>query len=173
MGKDFFVFSTGCMKRHHNTFYFIDENGNKKSLPIYQIGNIYLFGKLDMNTDFLHLLNQHQVSMHTFNYYGFYAGSFIPRRQKISGFTVVNQSAHYLDKDKRLYLATQFVQSAIFHMLRNLRRYRNKEGVQTIIDRLEEYKEYLPKMRTISEVMGLEGVFRTELLYSLQLFFRF
>lgn len=52
MVKDYFVFSSGRMKRQHNTFYFIDEEGNKKSLPIKQIDNFYLFGKLDMNTDF-------------------------------------------------------------------------------------------------------------------------
>lgn len=148
------------MKRHHNTFYFIDEENDKKSLPIHQIENIYLFGKLDMNTDFLNLLNQHQVAMHLFNYYGFYSGSFIPRQQKVSGFTVVNQSAHYLDKDKRLYIAREFVGSAIFHMLRNLRRYRHRDGMVQIIEKLELYRTQLYDMNSIAKVMGLEGVFR-------------
>src|SRR5690625_3666154 len=160
MAKDYFVFSPGRMKRHNNTFYFIDEDGDKKSLPIHQIDNIYLFGKLDMNTDFLHLLNQHQVAMHTFNYYGFYSGSFYPRQQKVSGFTVVNQSAHYLNNDQRLYLARKFVESSIFHMLRNIRRYKNKNGVQQLIERLEIYQNQLLDMRSVPEIMGLEGVFR-------------
>jgi len=160
LAKDYFVFSPGRMKRHHNTFYFIDEEGDKKSLPIHQIDNIYLFGKLDLNTDFLHLLNQRKVSLHTFNYYGFYSGSFYPRQQKISGFTVVNQSAHYLNKDKRLYLAKKFVESAIFHMLRNVRRYKHKAGMQHLIVQLESYQQQLKDMKTVAEVMGLEGVFR-------------
>src|SRR5690625_2152914 len=140
------------MKRNHNTFYFIDEENDKKSLPIHQIENIYLFGKLDMNTDFLNLLNQHQVAMHLFNYYGFYSGSFIPRQQKVSGFTVVNQSAHYLDKDKRLYIAREFVGSAIFHMLRNLRRYRHRDGMVQIIEKLELYRTQLYDMNSIAKV---------------------
>lgn len=160
MSKDYFVFSTGRMKRQHNTFYFIDEEGRKKSLPIHQIDNFYLFGNLDMNTRFLQLLNQHHVSMHIFNYYGFYSGSFHPRQTKVSGFTVVQQSSHYLDLQRRLYIAKQLVKSASFHMKRNLRRYKQKEGVQTIMDVIDEYEKSISNMNNISEVMGVEGMIR-------------
>src|SRR5690625_3662851 len=160
MSKDYFVFSPGRMKRQHNTFYFIDEDGGKKSLPIHQIDNFYLFGTLDMNTDFLQLLNKHQVAMHLFNYYGFYSGSFYPRHQKISGFTIVNQSSHYLNKDKRLFLAKQFVRSASFHMISNLRHYKNVDDVQAIIEVMKKYYNQIDEMHKISEVMGLEGTIR-------------
>jgi len=170
MSKDYFVFSPGRMKRHHNTFYFIDQESNKKSLPIYQIDNIYLFGKLDMNTDFLNLLNQHEIAMHIFNYYGFYSGSFIPRKQNISGFTVVNQSSYYLNEKKRQTIARKFVSSAIFHMLRNVRRYRRMKDMKKAIETLENYQNQLPYMKTIQEIMGLEGVFRQKYYESFNLF---
>ncbi|KYD19345.1 MAG: type I-B CRISPR-associated endonuclease Cas1 [Caldibacillus debilis] len=160
MAKDYFVFSPGRMQRKNNTFYFVDEEGNKKSLPIHQIDSIYVFGTLDMNTEFLHLLNQHNVAMHIFNYYGFYSGSFYPRQQKVSGFTVVHQAEHYLNKEKRLFLAKQFVKSASFHMLRNLRHYKGKEGVQTIIDQILRYQNELDRAETVQEVMGIEGMIR-------------
>jgi|SRR5699024_8675010 len=170
MAKDYFVFSPGRMKRQHNTFYFIDEEGKKKSLPINQIDNFYLFGTLDMNTDFLHLLNQHQVAMHIFNYYGFYSGSFYPRQQKVSGFTTVNQSDHYLNKDKRLFLAKQFVKSASFHMIRNLRHYKEKEGILALISSMKGYQEQIDEMKTVSEVMGLEGIIRQNYYLAFNLF---
>lgn len=160
MAKDYFIFSPGRMKRQHNTFYFIDEEGRKKSLPIHQIDNIYVFGPLDMNTDFLQMLNQHEVTMHLFNYYGFYSGSFYPRKQKVSGFTVVHQSKHYLDEGKRLYLAMQFAKSASFHMLRNLRNYREKDEVQKAIDVMKDYQTLFDDMTTVQEVMGVEGMIR-------------
>lgn len=87
--------------------FIINEDGSKKSLPIHQIDNIYVFGSLDMNTDFLRLLNQHNVCMHIFNYYGFYSGSFVPRQTKVSGFSKIQQANHYLNQDKRLFLAKQ------------------------------------------------------------------
>lgn len=160
MSKDFFVFSPGRMQRRHNTFYFINEEGEKKSLPIYQIDNIYVFGTLDMNTEFLRLLNQHQVSMHIFNYYGFYSGSFVPRQTKVSGFSVVHQASHYLNHEKRLFLARQFVESAAFHMLRNLRRYKGKKDVEIKMEEIINYKRQLKKANTIQEIMGLEGLIR-------------
>lgn len=148
------------MQRKNNTFYFVDEENNKKSLPIHQIDNIYVFGTLDMNTEFLQLLNQHQVSMHIFNYYGFYSGSFYPRQQKVSGFSAVHQADHYLNREKRIFLAKQFVKSAAFHMLRNLRHYKNKEDVQTIIEIIVQYQHQIDEMTTVQEVMGVEGMIR-------------
>lgn len=148
------------MKRQHNTFYFIDQDNQKKSLPIHQIDNIYVFGVLDMNTRFLQMLNQHNVAMHIFNYYGFYSGTFYPRKQKVSGFTLVNQSKHYLNHEKRLFIAKEFVNSAAFHMLRNLRRHRNKGEVQLSIYKITEYQSLLNNMTTISEVMGIEGIMK-------------
>lgn len=170
MSKDYFVFSSGRMKRQHNTFYFIDEEGNKKSLPIKQIDNFYLFGKLDMNTDFLQLLNQHDVAMHIFNYYGFYSGSYYPRRKKVSGFTTVMQSAHYLDDDKRLFLAKQFVNSASFHMRRNLRKYKDKNDVTAFIDVIIDYQKQIDDMKKVTEVMGLEGMIRQNYYLAFNLF---
>lgn len=160
MSRDYFIFSSGRMKRKNNTFYFIDSEENKKSLPIHQIDNIYVFGKLDMNTDFLQLLNQHQVPLHLYNYYGFYSGSFIPRKQKVSGFTVVHQSKHYIDQTKRIFLAKQFVSSAIFHMVRNLRHYKAKANVTEKMEIIKEQAKLLEQASTIQEVMGIEGINR-------------
>lgn len=160
MSKDYFVFSPGRMQRKNNTFYFIDGEGKKKSLPIHQIDNIYVFGSLDLNTEFLQLLNQHRVTMHIFNYYGFYSGSFVPRQQKVSGFSAVHQAEHYLNLEKRLFLAKQFVNSASFHMLRNLRHYKNKGNVEALIDHIVKYRNQLEPMASVQEIMGIEGMIR-------------
>src|SRR5699024_4270332 len=146
---DYFVFSPGRMKRKHNTFYFIDENNKQKSLPIHQINDIYVFGVLDMNTRFLQMLNQHEVSLHIFNYYGFYSGTFYPRNKRVSGFTAVHQSKHHLDQQRRLFIAKQMVGSASFHMKRNLRRYQDKPFVKEVIDNITEYQDLLENMTTI------------------------
>lgn len=148
------------MQRKNNTFYFIDDEDNKKSLPVNQIDNVYVFGKVDFNTDFLNLLSQHDIRIHFFNYYGFYTGTYYPRAKKVSGFTVVNQSKHYLEKKKRVYLATQFVESASFHMLRNLRNYKHKDMVNNLIGQIQENILLLEKMTSVPEIMGLEGIIR-------------
>lgn len=108
----------------------------------------------------MQLLNQHKVVMHVFNYYGFYSGSFCPRETKVSGFAITRQADHYLSKEKRLFLAKKFVESSTFHMLRNLRHYKNKEKVQDCIDLILKYRQEIGKTNTIPELMGIEGNIR-------------
>jgi len=165
VNKDYFIFNSGRMRRKNNTFYFIDEEDNKKSLPVHQIENIYVFGKVDFNTDFLDLLTKHDVRIHFYNYYGFYFGTYYPRSKKVSGFTVVNQSSHYLDKDKREYLAKQFVYSSTFHMLRNLRNYKKHEEVNSVIENMQSNLDLLENVKRVPEIMGVEGTLR-QLYYS-------
>src|SRR5699024_5418206 len=148
------------MKRKNNTFYFIDEEGKKKSLPIHQMENIHVFGQVDFNTSFLNLLTQSDVRVHFYNYYGYYNGTYYPRSKNISGYTVVNQSDHYLNKEKRVFLAKQFVYSAAFHMLRNLRSYSKYKEIESIIDSIQSNVVLLDSSKSVSEIMGLEGVIR-------------
>lgn len=160
MNKDYYIFNNGRMRRKNNTFYFIDEEENKKSLPIHQMENIYVFGQVDFNTNFLNLLTKHNVRVHFYNYYGFYNGTYYPRSKNISGYTVVNQSQHYFEKDKREYLAKQFVYSGAFHMLRNLRNYKKYKEVELIIQDIQSNLSLLENVHRISEIMGVEGTIR-------------
>ncbi|NNU92986.1 type I-B CRISPR-associated endonuclease Cas1 [Geobacillus sp. NFOSA3] len=158
MLRDHYIFSNGRLKRKDNTIYFLDENETKRSLPVHQVDNLYVFGEVDLNSSLLNLLSQHSVHLHIFNYYGFYAGTFCPRSKKVSGFTVVQQSAHYLDAAKRLYLAKMFLQSAVHHMLRNIRRH--KEKTEEYVRQIELEAEKMETAMTIQELMGIEGRIR-------------
>ncbi|AWC32896.1 type I-B CRISPR-associated endonuclease Cas1b [Bacillus cytotoxicus] len=160
MLRDFYIFSNGRMKRKDNTFYFINEEEKKRSLPIAQIDNLYVFGQVDFNTKLLNFLNQHQIHVHFFNYYGFYSGSFTPRESNLSGFTLVQQSAHYLDTDKRLILAKAFVSSAVFHMLRTLRGY--KQITAEMLGEIIRLTPQISQASTIQQLMGVEGLIRQE-----------
>lgn len=150
------------MKRKNNTFYFIDHEDNKRSLPIQQMENIHVFGEVDFNTKFLQLLSQHDVRVHFYNYYGFYSGTYYPRSKHVSGWTVVNQSKYYLDQDKRVFLAKQFVTSAVFHMLRNLRSYQKHPDVQKVIEKINNNLLLLEDIKHIQEIMGIEGIIRQQ-----------
>jgi len=112
------MFTNGTIKRKDNTIYLVSEENQKRALPIEQIENIHLFGEVNLNTSFLNYAGQREVAVHCYNYYGFYTGSFIPRKQKVSGVVTVRQSEHYLSKEKRLFIAKSFINSAVYHMLR-------------------------------------------------------
>jgi CRISPR-associated protein Cas1 len=155
MERDIFIFSSGSLKRKDNTLYFEDSDGDKRPIPVQQVNSIHLFGQVEFNTSLLHLLSLHQICFHVYNYYGYYDGSFCPRNPKVSGFTVVQQCAHVLDSEKRLYLAKSFVSAGIHHMLRNIRRNGDKQTPHA--DTIASMAHQIVDARSIPELMGMEG----------------
>ncbi|MCX8167303.1 MAG: CRISPR-associated endonuclease Cas1, partial [Candidatus Micrarchaeota archaeon] len=113
-----------------------------------------IFGELDLNTKLLNFLAQQGKTVHIYNYYGFYAGSFMPRDRNVSGELTVRQVEYYLDEEKRFYLAYCFVEGAIFHMLRNLREYKETNDYQ---EKIKIELSNAQETKSISELMGCEG----------------
>ncbi|KXZ39968.1 CRISPR-associated protein, Cas1 family [Alkalithermobacter thermoalcaliphilus JW-YL-7 = DSM 7308] len=159
MNRDYYIFSSGRLKRKDNTVYFIDECENKRALPIEQTDNIHIYGEVDLNTKLLNYLAQYGVMLNFYNYYGYYSGTYYPRKKNVSGFTVVHQSYFYIDYDKRLELAKAFVESSIHHILRNMRKHKEKINVN-LIEEIEFEKENIDRAKEIDELMGVEGRIR-------------
>lgn len=157
MPRPYYIFSSGRIKRTENTIYIEQESGEKKAIPVEDVEMIHLFGEIDLNTKFLNFISQHKIPVHIYNYYGFYAGSFLPREKYPSGEVVVRQVEHYLNFKKRLFLAKSFVEGAVFHILRNLRAYKDTEE---FIDRIQEEFKKINFVTSIPELMGLEGRIR-------------
>lgn len=155
--RDYYIFKSGRLSRKDNSIIFETSDG-VRAIPINDIDSIYLFGEVDMNTRVLNFLLQKGVVVHFFNYYGWYSGSLYPREQLLSGDILVKQVEHYLDSEKRLYLAKQFVKGAMFGFVRNLKNYESKDTViGDAIKDIEGYLEGVEEVRDINSLMGLEG----------------
>jgi CRISP-associated protein Cas1 len=155
--RDYYIFKSGRLRRNENTIQFetVDE---KKSLPINDMYCIHLFGEIDLNTKLIVFLNQHGIPLHFYNYYGYYSGSFYPREKLLSGFLIVKQVEHYLDPQKRLTIAKEFVDTAIHNILANLEHYKkNGKEVSPFIDKIKDEHAALAKVSGIAELMGVEG----------------
>ncbi len=148
--KNYYIISDGKLKRHENTIYFENEDG-KRPIPVNTIYSIYALASLTMTSKALSLLSSNGVCIHFFNRYGFYVGSFYPRETLVSGDVIVRQVEHYLDKDRRLYLARAFVKGSIMNMLKVLKYY----GADT--SGVERGLESLSNAGSLQEVMGAEA----------------
>jgi CRISPR-associated protein Cas1 len=156
--RDYYIFKSGRLRRHENTVEFETSNSEKKSLPLNDIYCIHLFGEIDLNTKLIVYLNQHGIPLHFYNYYGYYSGSFYPREKLLSGFLIVKQVEHYIDTQKRLAIAKEFVDTAIHNILANLEHYRkNGKDVAQFIDKIKDEYAAIEKVSNISELMGIEG----------------
>lgn len=158
--RRFYINSNGRLKRQDNTIYLeFEQDGQtiKKAIPINDIDCFHIFGEVDLNTKVLNFLSQNEIMIFFYNYYGFYSGCFTPRKKIVSGNLNIEQSRFYLHEESRLYLAISFIDSAIFHIIRNLR----KNDVDlSIIEEFEFEYNKLNNVKTISELMGLEGNIR-------------
>jgi len=156
--RDHYIFSNGRLQRKDNTIYFVKDTGEKKPLPIEKIRTLHLFGEIDVNSKLLRYLSQYGIMLQFYNYYGFFSGTYYPRETKESGFVIVKQSEHYLDKQKRMTLAYQFLHGAVHHIQRNLRRH--KELTQPFIDEINIIFNQLQTSKDIQAMMGNEGRIR-------------
>lgn len=163
--QETYIMTSGRLAREDQTIVFtpIDEEGNegkKKFLPITNLSSIYvLCNNLEANNSLYMFLSRHEISVHFFDYYSNYAGSFCPKEKYQSGFVHIQQSEFYLDHEKRMTIAKQFVLGAIHNMRVVLKYYENrKENFDSsIIEKLEYFLEEVPKATNIQTLMGLEG----------------
>ncbi|HWK02101.1 MAG TPA: type I-B CRISPR-associated endonuclease Cas1b [Puia sp.] len=166
MKKSYYLFNPGRMSRKDNTLKFtpIDEEGNEgdpKYIPIESVDNLYVFGSLDGNSALYNFLGKEQTTVHFFDYYEHYTGSFMPKDYLLSGKMLIAQTETYTKLKKRLLIAQKLVEGAAFNMLKNLRYYNNREkDTDTQITRIEALTETITSSSDIESLMGIEGNIR-------------
>jgi len=162
MKKNIFVFSSGELKREGNTLCFMGEK-TKKYIPVSSVASIFVFGEITFNKRFLEFLSSNEITLHFFNYYGFYVGSFYPRTHYNSGYMTLKQSEHYLDSNKRVLLAKKFVLGGLENMIKALKYYDNR-GIylSDSIDTINKNLSKVSSINSIEELMAIEGISREE-----------
>ncbi len=159
--RDFYILKSGKLRRKGNTIYFIFKENDKlvkKSLPVNLIDSLFIFGECNFNTKFLNFVAKNSTSIHFFNYYGYYTGSFLPKRSNISGYLIVKQVKNYLDSENRLYIAKEIVRGAIHNSIKNLIYYNKQtKNLEEEIDKMKVLLEKLEECKNIKHLMAIEG----------------
>lgn len=157
MNSNLYITKSGTLSRKDNTLLF-ENQIIKKVIPIEGISTIYLFGETSLNTKLLNFLSQNQIIVHVFNYYGFYAGSFMPKDGYVSGKLLVNQVEHYTNLDKRIQLASKFVEGIGQNLLYVLDHYqRHGSNLDDIRGRIKKKINRIVRVKDICEMLSVEG----------------
>ncbi len=166
MKKTYYLFNPGRLSRKDNTLKFspVDENGvegTPRYLPVENVEEFYTFGALDANSSLYNFLGKNQISVHFFDYYENYTGSFMPRDQLLSGRMLLAQVDHHAKLTKRMIIARKFVEGAAFNMLQNLKYYHNRgKDMTEIIEGIENLTTSINLCQKTNELMGIEGNIR-------------
>jgi CRISPR-associated protein Cas1 len=166
MKKTYYLFNPGRLSRKDQSLKFVphDEEGQElkpRYLPVEAVEELCVFGSLDANSALYNFLGKNQISVHFYDYYENYSGSFMPKDQLLSGKMLIAQTKAYLNNKKRMEIARQFVKAAAFNMTKNLKYYANR-GKDTVafIEAIEHFTKSLDAGDQIDELMGLEGNIR-------------
>ena len=171
MKKTYYLFNPGTLERKDNTLKFtpyeeevdgeLRQAGQTRYLPVEDIAEFYVFGSLHASSSLFNFLGQQDISVHFFDYYENYTGSFMPKDGLLSGRMLLAQTAAYQDSEMRLSIARKFIEGAAFNMVKNLRYYNNRgKDTQPVIDLIEGYAGHLSEVRSVPELMGIEGNIR-------------
>lgn len=172
MSKTKYIFSNGVLKRKDFSIAFQnDQNKKWVYIPIENTREIMCFGKINCNNDFLDLMGKIGITIHFFNYFGHYTGSFYPRNYLLSGKLLVKQVEAYTNK--RLKIAKSIILGIadnIEFVLYHYYRHDNKEVFQAI-EKIRSYKKLLEtKKFEIKEFLMIEGRIWQEFYNSFNLF---
>jgi len=160
MKRNYYIFKNGRLRRKDNTIFYELDGEKPKPIPINDIEALYIFGEVDFNTKVVNFLAQNNITIHLFNYYGYYTSSFYPREHLPSGFLLVKQVEHYKSSKKRLDIARRIIDAASFNILKNLKYYKRKFDMDQYICAIERERESLPDVSDIAQLMGFEGRIR-------------
>lgn len=122
MKQSIYLTTEGVICRKDNTLIFINKD-EKKKLPIEGISDMFCFSSVTIKSGALKMLFKKNIPVHYFTRFGFYLGSFYPREYLVSGEVIVKQVQHYLDEEKRIYLASEFVNAIKSNSLRIFDKY--------------------------------------------------
>lgn len=156
-----FLMRNGRLHRQDNNLYFdrYDEENNiigSKPLPINAIDEIYLLGKIDLDSYSIAFIADHNIVLHFFSHYQSFRGNFFPNTSNSvnkSGFVLLQQLRAFDDAVHRLYIAKQITKGHFINGASNCKKY-------SVEFELEQYLENLEKAQTIGEVMASEGAFQ-------------
>ncbi len=163
MKKTYYIFSSGALKRRDNTIYFQSEDGKTHFIPIADTSDIVVFGEVDINKRFLEFLSQQEVTLHYFNHYGYYMGTFYPREHLNSGYMILRQAEHYLDDSSRMDIARRFVEGSVKNIMRVLKYYENRG--KDVTERVTAIEALLPAVGecdNVAALMAIEGNVRDQ-----------
>ncbi len=152
-----YIFSMGTMSRKDNSIMFKNEKGNFY-LPIKDTREIYCLNEVSFNSKFLDFISKAGITLHFFNYYGHYSGTFYPKVQLLSGDLTIKQSSAYLNHREVIAAAiVQGIADNIHELLYHYYRHDKKE-LKPYLDWLKKkVPKMLAKMQSIKQILAVEG----------------
>ncbi len=152
-----YIFSSGELSRKDFSILLKNEKGNFY-IPIKDTRELYCFGEVTITSKLLDIIAKAGITIHFFNYYGNYSGSFYPKEYLISGNLTIRQSQAYLSHQKMIARSiVNAIAGNIHEVLYHYYRHDKKE-LKPLLDWLKnEVPRMLKQAEGIKQILMIEG----------------
>lgn len=152
-----YLMSKGTLERKDNSVNFRNELGNNY-IPIENVDEIYCLNEISFNTKLIDFLSKNGITLHLFNHYEGYSGSFYPRDKYVSGKLTVEQVRTYNEKRESIARAIVLgISINIYEVLYHYYRH-NCGDLKEYLDKLKyDIPQELDSAKSVNEIMLVEA----------------
>lgn len=165
-----YIFSKGGLTRKDYSIQFRGDRGINY-IPIADTRELYCFEDITISTKLLNLLANSGVTIHFFDYFGHYTGTFYPKEYLVSGKLTVNQCKAFTDN--RMTVAKAIVAGIarnIHFLMYHYYRHGKKELKEYIDWLRSDIPNLLNKQINIKQLLMIEGTIWARFYQSFQVF---
>lgn len=152
-----YIRTLGTLSREDNSLTFRNEKG-LTHIPINGLKELYLLNEISLNSKLFTFLSMANITVHFFDYYGQFRGTFYPKEARVSGKVTLLQAKACLEN--RVPIAISFVAAIaanIHEVLYHYFKHGNKE-VKPYLDWLKkDVPVLLLKMESVPRLLSVEG----------------
>ena len=148
MGDIYYLLKSGTLSKSSDSLVLKNEIENIE-IPLEAVDTLMVFGNVTFTTPALSLLSEKKIPAILFSERGWYITSLQPENYLQSGVVLAKQVEHYVDYDKRMYIARKIVIGAA----RNMRKVTTRLGAE----KSPILETQINSAKTIPELMGIEG----------------
>lgn len=129
--QNYYIVNDGILTKKDFTVLF--ENEEKKVyIPIETTDSINIYSNIELNANFLQMLNQQKLNLNIYDQYGVYIGSFYSNNQRNRMKCLVKQVETYQDNKKRLEYARKMDMASIHNLRCNLKYYNKQHSTEIL-----------------------------------------
>ncbi|MGC9123887.1 MAG: CRISPR-associated endonuclease Cas1 [Thermoplasmata archaeon] len=134
----YYISKDGKIEREGNTLYFIGEDF-KKHLPVMNIRDLIITGKVSISSWALDYISKLGIIVHFISEDYTYLSTIMPSNNDETGNITIKQAIHYLDTEKRMYIASEIVKGIKHNIIKNLKYYND----DNILDNHIKNRKYI------------------------------
>lgn len=152
-----YITTMGEIKRKDNSLIFRNDQGHTH-IPIEGVKEIYCLNEVSMNTKLFDFLSKSGITIHFFNYFQQYSGTFYPREGLVSGRATIAQVKAF--EEKRLNIAKAIVTGIASNIHQVLYHYYKHSVIELkpLIDWLaKDVVQLIDNTQNIQQLLFVEG----------------